>query len=140
MSPIEAPRSVRVRAALLVGVLTIAIGLGGIIHPDSLTELRRWYFATPATLYIAAAFRAGMGLVLILAAPAARWPRALRAVGIVMCMQATSAAIMGPEQARAILEWETVHSALLRIGGFVALLSGAFIISATATSPRHRRN
>jgi len=135
MSRHEFQQSVCLHAALFVGVVTIVIGAGAIVHPDGVTTLRRWYFETPGRLYAAGAVRAAMGLVVFLAAPAARWTRILRALGIVMCVQAFSATLMGPEHARVILEWETVHTTLLRLGAFVALLSGGFITVAVLGSP-----
>lgn len=135
MSPSNSHQSARLRAALLVGVVTIAIGAGGIVYPDSVTAVRRWYFETPGRLYVAGAVRASMGLIMILAASRSRWPRTLRALGIVMCMQALSATLMGSEHARAILEWEAVHTTLLRLGAFVAALSGGFITFAALEKP-----
>ena len=58
-----------------------------------------------------------MGLVLILAASSSRWPRILRALGAVMCLQAIAANLFGIERARAIMEWEAMQgTALLRAG------------------------
>jgi hypothetical protein len=114
-------------AALLVALFTIVVGIVGLVSPDSLTALRRLYFATPGRLYPAAAVRVAMGLVLILAAPASRAPKILRALGAVVCMQGLAATLLGPERARAILEWETSHPVLLRAGAVVALATGGFI-------------
>ena len=74
-------------AALLVALLTIVIGIGGIMSPDRGTEIRRLYFATPVRLYTAAAFRVAMGLVVILSATGSRAPKTMRALGALMCMQ-----------------------------------------------------
>jgi hypothetical protein len=115
-------------AALLVALFTIAIGIGGLISPESGTEIRRLYFATPVRLYAAAAVRVAMGLVVILGATASRAPRTLRALGAVMCMQGLSAALLGPDHARAVLEWETSQGpALLRVGAALALAAGGFM-------------
>ena len=115
-------------AALLVALFTIAIGIGGLISPESGTEIRRLYFATPVRLYAAAAVRVAMGLVVILGATASRAPRTLRALGAVMCMQGLSAALLGPDHARTVLEWETSQGpALLRVGAAVALAAGGFM-------------
>ena len=120
-------RSLRI-AALLVALFTIAIGIGGLVSPDSGTEIRRLYFATPVRLYTAGAVRVAMGLVVILAAAASRAPKTLRALGAVMCMQGLVATLMGPDHARAILEWEaTQGTALLRVGAAVALAAGVFL-------------
>ncbi|MFL5618063.1 MAG: hypothetical protein ACJ79A_06690 [Gemmatimonadaceae bacterium] len=112
---------------MLVALVTIAIGMVGIAYPDSVTTLRRSYFATPGRLYAAGALRLAMGLVLILAASVARWPRMLRVFGALMCLQALSATLMGAERAREVLEWETMHTALLRVGAIIALASGGLI-------------
>jgi hypothetical protein len=115
-------------AALFVALFTIVIGIGGLISPEGGTEIRRLYFATPGRLYPAAAFRVVMGLVVFLSASNSRSPKILRALGAVMSMQGISAALLGPDHARAILEWETIQgTALLRVGAAVALVAGVFM-------------
>ena len=124
-------------AALLVALFTIILSIVGLVSPESVTTARRLYFATPAGLYSAAAVRLAMGLVVILSAAASRAPRTLRALGAVMCMQAFSAAILGPDRARAVLEWETTQgNAILRVGALVALAAGGFLAFAVTG---HRR-
>lgn len=122
-------------AALLVALFSIVVGIVGIVSPDSLMTARRLYFATPGRLYAAGAVRVAMGLVLILAASSSRWPRTLRALGAVVCLQGLAATLLGLERARAILEWEAMHTALLRPGAVVALVSGGFIAFAVTTRP-----
>jgi hypothetical protein len=120
-------------AALLVAVFTIIVGIMGLISPASLTTARRLYFATPVGLYAAGAVRAAMGLVVLLYAPASRAPKTLRALGAVMCLQALSAALLGPDRARAVLEWETMQgTTLLRVGAAVALATGCFLAFAVS--------
>ena len=126
-------------AALLVATFTIVIGIGGLISPESGTEIRRLYFATPARLYTAAAIRVAMGLVVILSATASRAPKTLRGLGALMCMQGLSATLLGPEHARTVLEWETSQGpALLRVGAAVALAAGGFMAFAV-TGQRPKR-
>ena len=125
-------------AALLVAVVTIVVGVAGFVSPDSLTTARRLYFATPVRLYAAGAVRAAMGLVVILCAPGSRAPKTLRALGAVMCMQALVATLLGPDRARAVLEWETMQgTALLRVGAAVAVAAGGFMAFAVSG---HRSN
>ena len=120
-------------AALLVAVVTIVVGVAGFVSPDSLTTARRLYFATPVRLYAAGAVRAAMGLVVILCAPGSRAPKTLRALGAVMCMQALVATLLGPDRARAVLEWETMQgTALLRVGAAVAVAAGGFVAFAVS--------
>ena len=115
-------------AALLFALLTIVISMGGIVSPDSLMTLRRLYFATPGRFYTAGAVRVAMGLVLILAASSSRWPRTLRALGAVVCLQGLAGTLFGLERARAIMEWEAMQGTmLLRAGAAVALASGGFV-------------
>ena len=116
-------------AALPVALLSIVVGIVGIASPDGGMMLRRLYFATPGLFYAAAAVRSAMGLGLILAASSSRWPRMLRALGAVVCLQGLSATILGLDRARTIMEWEGMQgSALLRAGATVALASGCFIV------------
>jgi hypothetical protein len=120
-------------AVLLVAGVTVIVGAVGLISPETLTMARRLYFATPAGLYAAAAVRVAMGLAVILGAPASRAPMTLRALGAVMCLQALSATLMGPDRVRAVLEWETLQgTALLRVGAAVALAAGAFVAFAVS--------
>ena len=123
-------------AALLVALFTVVIGVVGLVSPDSVSAIRRQYFATPTRLYTAGAVRMAMGLVVILGATASRAPKALRMLGALMCMQGLSATILGPEHARTVLEWETMRPALLRAGAIVALASGVFIVFAVTTGRR----
>lgn len=133
--PSHSGNAIRI-AASLVALVTIGIGIGGIISPDTVMPLRRLYYATPGRFYAAGAVRVAMGLVLILAAASSRWPWTLRAMGAVMCLQALAATLLGLERARSILEWEAMQgTALLRAGAVVALASGAFIAFAVTNRP-----
>jgi hypothetical protein len=123
-------------AALLVALFTIVVGMVGIVSPDNVTTVRRLYFATPVRLYAASAVRVAMGLVLILVARTSRAPKTLRALGAVMCMQGLAAQLFGLDRARAILEWETMHAALLRTGAVVALATGSFVAFAVMAGRR----
>jgi hypothetical protein len=125
-------------AAFLVALFTIVVGIVGLVSPDRVTAVRRLYFATPVGVYVAGAVRVAMGLVVILSAPASRAPKTLRALGAVMCMQGLAATLLGPDRARAILEFETMQgTALLRVGAAVALAAGGFLAFAvTGVAPQ----
>jgi len=125
-------------AALLVALFIVVVGMVGIVSPDSLTTVRRQYFATPVGLYTAGAVRVVMGLVLILVARVSRAPKILRTLGAVMCAQGLAATLLGLDRAQAILEWEVMHPALLRAGAVVALASGGFVALAVAKSNQRR--
>lgn len=129
-------------AALPLALLSIVVGIAGIASPDGGMRLRRLYFATPGPFYAVVAVRSAMGLGLILAASSSRWPRSLRALGAVVCLQGLSATLLGLDHARAIMEWEGMQgSALLRAGAAMALVSGAFIMFAVKRGPpKEQRN
>ena len=123
-------------AALPVALLSIVVGIAGIASPDGGTMVRRLIYATPALFYAVVAVRSAMGIGLILAASSSRWPRMLRALGAVVCLQGLSATLLGLDHARAIMEWEGRQGpALLRAGATVALASGAFIVFAVRQGP-----
>jgi hypothetical protein len=55
-------------------------------------------------------------------------------------MQALAAALLGPDRARAVLEWETMQgTALLRVGAAMALAIGGFMAFAVAGHPPQPR-
>jgi hypothetical protein len=124
-------------AALLFALFTIVVSMGGIVSPDRFMTLRRLYFATPGRFYTVGAIRIAMGLVLVLAASSSRWPRILRALGAVVCLQGLAATLLfGLGRARAIMEWEAMQgTALLRVGAVVALAAGGFVAFAVAKGP-----
>lgn len=126
---------------LLLALFIITVACVQIVATDSAMELRRLYFATPGRFYTAGAVRIAMGLVLVLAASTSCWPKTLRVLGAMMCLQAVTAYSVGIERARAIMEWEVMQGhALLRSGAVVALASGAFIAFAfLGRRPRYTR-
>ena len=127
-------------AALLIALVTIAVGMVGIISPDRVITLRRLYYATHGRFYAAGAIRLAMGLVLILTASISRWPRTLRVFGALMCLQAFAANVFGFEHARAIMEWEAMQAtALLRVGAAVALAAGGFVAFAVTMTPSYEQ-
>ncbi len=121
---------------MLVALFTVGIGVVGLVSPNSLTSVRQHNFATPTATYTAAALRLVMGLVVVVGAAASRTPKTLRLFGALMCLQGLSAAILGAEHARTVLEWETMRPALLRAGAIVALASGMFMVFALTAGRR----
>ena len=118
---------------LLVAVFIMVVGLVGIVRPDSLITVGR-YVVTPLGLYVVAAVRVGIGLLLMLVARISRAPRTLRAFGAVVFVAGLATPLFGVERARAILDWEaTQGTALVRvvagllfaIGGSIAFAVGA---------------
>jgi hypothetical protein len=129
-------------AALLFALFTIIISVGGFLFPDAFMTVRRSYYATPGRFYTVGAIRVAMGLVLIMAGSISRWPRILRALGVVVCLQGFVATLFfGLERARAVMEWEAMQgTALLRVGAVAALAGGSFVAFAVAKrAPEEQR-
>jgi len=123
-------------AALLVALFAIVVGVVGIVMPDSLMTIGR-YVATPVGLYVIAAVRVAIGLVLMLVAPTSRVPRTLRVVGAVVIVAGLATPLFGVERTRAILDWESTQgTALIRVMACLVLAIGGFIVFAVATGRR----
>ena len=123
--------------ALLAAFIYAVIGLLGLVSPDTLMSARQHVVSTPAGLYVAGATRVIIGLVLILVAPVSRAPKTLRVLGTVVCVQGLAATLSGVERARAVLEFEAMHTAYLPFGASLAFASGCFI-AFTVVSNRSR--
>jgi hypothetical protein len=68
---------------MVVASVVVVLGVAAAVTPDLVIATGR-RLVSPSGLHAAAAFRAGMGLVLILAARASRAPGLLRAIGAVV--------------------------------------------------------
>jgi hypothetical protein len=116
---------------LLIALVIIVMGVVGVFAPDKVMAMRREYLAIPRGVYTVGAIRVALGLLLILVAPASRMPKPMRVLGMLVCAQGLIQIIgmpfVGLDRARAILEWEAMHPALLRVGALVALATGGFI-------------
>ena len=125
------------RSLVLVVVgLIIALGVAAAIVPNIVIASGR-DMVSPAGLYAAAAFRGGIGLVLLRAAPASRAPGILRAIGIAALAMGLATPLLGMDRAMARLDWEEEHITFLRIEGVLFVWAG-FIISVLARRPHHR--
>jgi hypothetical protein len=124
---------------LFVAVLVIAVGVVGMIAPNSLTEVRRAYVVTSWGLYGMGAVRVLIGLLLILSASISRTPKTLRALGVLVCLegliQGVGSPFIGIDRTRAILEWEAAHTGLLRIGALLAVAAGGFVVFSLTHRP-----
>lgn len=116
-------------AVFSIALVIIAMGVVGFVAPEMGMALRREYVATLP--YTVGAIRVATGILLIVVAPASRMPRAIRVLGMLVFAQGLIQTIgmpfVGRDRARAILEWEAMHPALLRVGALVALATGGFI-------------
>jgi hypothetical protein len=118
---------------LLIGVFVLIVGLIGVTVPSALLKAAD-YATTSIGLYAAAAFRIGMGIVLILVAPTTRAPKLIRALGAFAVAAGVITAFVGVDRARAILAWETAQGPILiRLSAVLALVFGGLIVFAVTS-------
>jgi hypothetical protein len=115
--------------ALVVAGIIVALGVTGVVIPDTLIAFGR-HVVSPTGLYAAAVFRVGSGLVLMLAARESRAPGMLRAIGAVVLAAGLATPLFGVEGARARLDWEAAHVMILRIEAAAFVCLGGIIFSA----------
>lgn len=114
--------------ALLVGLLIVGLGLVGVVTPGVLVTIGQ-HSVTPAGLYVVAALRVIIGLVLLGASSASRMPRTLRFLGIVALVAGVMTPFLGVERARAIMNWLLAPGpVVLRLWALLAIAFGSFII------------
>jgi hypothetical protein len=120
--------------ALLVAFFLLLVGITGVFLPEDLLKVGH-HLTTPVGLYVAAALRVGIGLVLTLAAANSRAPKTLRVIGIIAIVAGLTTPWLGVERTRAILDWWSAQGpVLMRLGPGFALILGGFI--AYAVAPR----
>jgi hypothetical protein len=125
----EAKRRLVRSFALVVAGVVVVLGVAGVVIPDIVIATGR-YLVSPSGLYAAAAFRVGVGLVLILAARESLAPGILRAIGAVVLVGGVATPFFGVEAARARLDWEAAHVAFFRVEGAAFVCLGGLIVSA----------
>lgn len=112
---------------LLVALFLALIGLTGILAPDGLMTIGQ-YSVTPVGIYVAAALRIGIGLVLALVAPVSRAPKTLRIVGVIAVLAGVATLFLGAEHGQAILDWWSAQGpACIRLVAGLPLVLGGFI-------------
>jgi len=122
--------------ASLVGVFFVVIGIAGAARPAGLMTIG-YYLVTPFGLYVVAALRIGIGLVLVLAASASRAPNTLRILGAMILVAGLVTPFMGVDRARAMLDWWAAQGPLfIRLSSCVAIAIGAFITYVIAARRR----
>ena len=119
---------------MAVGLVVVAIGLFGIVVPSLLLELGR-SLLTPMALYMVAALRILICVVLVRVAPVSRMPGVLRALGIIIIIAGVLTPFFGVERSLAVLEWwSSQGEAFMRVTAGLPVAIGLFIIYAV-TSP-----
>jgi uncharacterized protein YjeT (DUF2065 family) len=120
--------------AIIFSALFAGIGAMAVLLPDTVVEIAR-SLATPTGLLVAAALRAGFGVVLLMAAAESRAPNLLRLFGAVALIAGLSTPLFGVELSQRLLTLvSTEGGALLRVFGTIAIALGCSFV--WALSPR----
>lgn len=115
---------------MLFGVFVAVVGLVGVSAPSALVRAAD-YLTTPIGLYAAAAFRIGIGIVLVLVAPSTRAPKPLRVFGAIIVIAGIITAFVGVDRARAMVAWEAAQgTTFIRMAALLAVAVGGFILFA----------
>jgi hypothetical protein len=121
---------------LLVALFIALIGLIGVFAPDRLVTIHP-FFVTPVGIYVAAALRIGIGLVLARVAPVSRAPKTLRIFGVLAVIAGVTTLFLGTERAQALLEWWSAQGpAFVRLWAGLPLVLGGFLVYAIAAGRR----
>lgn len=121
---------------LLVALFIALVGLTGVLAPDSLMTIGR-HSVTPLGIYIVAALRICIGLVLAWVAPISRAPTILRVLGVIAVIAGVATLFLKAEHAQAILEWWSGQGPVfVRSVAGIALVLGGFIAYAVAPGRR----
>jgi hypothetical protein len=121
--------------ALLIALFIVIVGIAVFVSPNLLTTIGR-YVITPAGLYVVAAVRVGIGVVLMMVAPISRTPRTLRALGIFVIVAGLATPLFGVNRSLAILDWEAAQGDALRRCAAVAILAMGSWLAFTVASGR----
>jgi hypothetical protein len=121
---------------LVIGALVILASAISFAAPDLRLSLERSVM-TPAGFYAIAALRIAVGLAFVLAAPASRAPRLLRALGVIVMIAGLSTPWFGVDRAHAVMD--RVANAgpwLMRLDATAGMALGGFLVYVFRTPPR----
>jgi hypothetical protein len=127
--------------AFLIGALLIVQGLGGIVAPDTFVDVVR-FFQTPSIVYVAAALRIAIGIVLLSAVIESRLRIFLRVFGVFVVIGGVLTPVVGVQFAHAILAlWASRGPGLVRLFAVVSFSAWSFhcVCSHTETPKRLTR-
>jgi hypothetical protein len=113
--------------ALVLSLLIAAVGALGIASPSRLLGVVR-SFQTPAGLYVVAALRVVLGVVLFFAAPVSRAPELIRILGVIVFVAGLVTPLFGLERFRSLLDWWSARgSAFIRAWAAFAFAFGLLL-------------
>lgn len=114
--------------AMGFGLLIAVLGAAGLLQPG---RLQRWVAEWPAgpRYVVAVSLRLVLGVALLLAAEASRYPTGVRVLGWITLAAAAVLALMGPKRLdRLVPLWTRRPAGEIRAWSGLALMIGLFLI------------
>ena len=116
---------------ILLGVLMLVLGFVGVFAPRRMLHLVDLFWKGEQSLYVAAAIRFAFGAVLIIAAPATRWPTLITVLGVITFVAAFVLLFVGFKRMDRIVQWvKSLPPAALRLWCLVAVAFGCVMVAA----------
>jgi hypothetical protein len=114
--------------ALVLSAAVAIIGAIGLIVPEAVIGVAR-HFESQAGLYVAAVIRIALGIALLRVAATSRAPGAIRVIGAIVLVAGFITPLVGPERARAIIDWWSSQGPfIVRTWAGFALVFGSFLV------------
>lgn len=118
---------------LVFGVALGLLGVSGVVRPRALIRFVETTWQSPIGFRTAIALRLALGVVLILAAPECRFPRAIRFLGVFSLVAGVATAAIGPERLRSFVRWWAgLPTGFVRGWSLVAVAFGLFLAYAAS--------
>ena len=112
---------------LLIAILMIVLGLTGVFWPSGIMDFAKWSF-TPKGIYVAAAVRVVIGLILLAAGDATATPKTVRVIGAVLFAAGIATAFLNGDTAQRVASWWLENGEdRLRITACLPLAAGIFL-------------
>jgi len=119
------------QALIVLGAFICLVALFALAFPDVLRNAAKRVEITTSLRIFVFLIRVAFGAIMIAAADATPFPLALRIIGVVLILSGVSVLVLGNRRIERLKDWFMDRNAsVIRIGGFAALLFGAFIIYA----------
>ena len=116
---------------MLFGTATIVAGIIIVINPESVFGLMRRKLESLGLHILAVVVRIIIGVALIMCAAESKYPTAILILGWISMVAASVLGIMGRSNFRRLMSWAlSLKLSVGRIGGFIAILFGGFLIHA----------
>ncbi len=117
---------------VLFGAALVALALYGFVKPGWLLSWIKRLFTTVYAIPLTAGTRLLMGAVLLLAAPAARFPVTFEVIGWIAIVAAVVIVLVGRDSLSRWIDWwlSVFTPAITRIWLLLALVFGCFLIFA----------